>query len=487
MRRATSISVRSLVVAGQLVATSGALADSRTRELEVKIWTAEESELPKLEREVVRMIQTDAHSASAHHLLSHIQVRMFSKEPSDLYLLKQASDLAQQAVDLDPRGAYGFVALADILDLMGNPDRGLRLLDEAEAAGLEPNWRFYFTRARLMSEDTATTKILGLLETALGFTDSEPRIIVPYVVAILQSETQGEALVAKLAAWNERFPSPLFKLTMAITLAELDQYQKAHALYAEILKAEPDHREANVNDAIILYKNLKDSAKAIAILEKVLIEHGAEMTPAVRATVTAHLGAAHLAGKAFNAAEDRFVEAVAGDESNTSVLDFVARAYRDGKSYDRLASLIRRLNDRVRGNGVLHALLGETLSEHLTRHDEALRAFADAIVLEPSRSDFYNGMGLTYYRKKSYDQALRLFTSATDVNPSDATARYNEACVLAIMGRAEEALASLGEAVSLDPRLMRTAREDLDFASIRGQLKFQDLVQGPIDDGAVGH
>src|SRR4051812_30166786 len=67
-------------------------------DLEVQVWTADESQLPHLEREAARIIQMTPNSAAAHHLLSHIQVRLFSKDPGDLYLLKQASDLAKQAV-----------------------------------------------------------------------------------------------------------------------------------------------------------------------------------------------------------------------------------------------------------------------------------------------------------------------------------------------------------------------------------------------------
>lgn len=476
------------VLAATFALTAHAAPSPQEHELEVKVWTADEYQLPALEREVVRMMQVNPHSAVAHQLLSHIQVRLFAKDPGDLYLLKQASDLAQQAVDLDPRNPLGFVALADILDLMGNADRGIRLLDEAEGAGLEPNWRFYFTRARLMSNDAAPGKVLGLLETALAFPDSEPRIIVPYVVALLQAEASGADLVVKLANWNSRFPSPLFTLTMAITYTELGEFRKAHALYAEILKADPNNRETLVNDAIVLYRDMKEAPKAVAMLEKVITDHGSEMTPSVKSMVSAHLGAAYLANKNFDKAETQFVSAVMVDQGNAGVLDFITKSYRDRKEHIKLVSLIRRLNDQVNGSGVLHALLGETLSEQLAQHEDAVQAFSDAIILDPERSDFYNGMGLAYYRKKSFGDALKLFSTATEVDPNDATARYNEACVLSLMGRSDEALSTLGEALSLDPRLVKTARADGDFASVKNSLKFQDMVQSPAQDtDTVGH
>jgi tetratricopeptide (TPR) repeat protein len=412
-------------------------------------------------------------------------VRFFSKDPSDLYMLKQAGDLAQQAIDLAPAVPDGYVAMADILDLMGSPDRGLKLLDEAEHAGIAPNWRFAFTRARLLGgDDGGAEKTLKLLDQALSFKDSEPRVIVPYVVALLQSEASGAQLVSKLDAWNRRFPSPLFELTEAITYADLGQPAKAHALYVKLLKSEPANKEAKVNDAIVLYRDLKDGGKAAALLEQVLAEHPADLSPAVRSMVSAHLGAAYLQRKMFDKARASFAAAVSGEPENLGVLDFVTRSYREAKAQDKLAALLRGLSDTVPGSGMLHALLGETLSEHLGRQDDALRAFADAIALDPERSDFYNGMGLAYYRKKSYADALKLFVAATEIDPNDATARYNAACVLALLGRGDEAINTLAEAITLDPRLMQTARGDNDFAALKQSLKFKDLVQQGLGKGA---
>ncbi|MGJ8508441.1 tetratricopeptide repeat protein, partial [Glaesserella parasuis] len=96
---------------------------------------------------------------------------------------------------------------------------------------------------------------------------------------------------------------------------------------------------------------------------------------------------------------------------------------------------------------------------------------ADAIILDPDRVDFYNGMGLALYRKKSYPAALRVFTAATELDPNDAISRYNEACVLALMGRPDESFNLLSEAVSLDPRLAATAKLDNDFATINTTSK----------------
>jgi len=469
-------------------ALAGPLSDS---DLEVRVWTADEQDLFVLEHEVTHHMQEDAHSVLAHQLLSHLMVRLFTRDPSDLYLLRQSADLAQQAVDLEPNNPRGYSALADILDLMGNAERGLKLLDEAEAVGIKPNWRFAFTRARLMADKAPSSKVLAELRKAMQLPQSESRIVVPYVVALLQGESSGQDLVKHLKEWNRQFPSPLFELTTAITLAELGEANAAHVIYQHMLQATPHDKEALVNDGIILYRDLHQSARGILLLERALAEHQGDLSSDTRAMISAHLGAALLQQKKWAQAHNRFVTAITVAPGNLGLIDFMARSYRDAKQPQQLVLTLRRLNATLPGAGVLHALLGETLSEQLEKHDDAVHAFADAVLIEPDRSDYYNGMGLALYRAKSYKNALKAFAQATEVDPNDATARYNEACVLAVVGRRDEALSLLAEAISIDPRLMTTAQADADFASLKSSPKFNSLVQGEgsteVEASSVAH
>ena len=96
----------------------------------------------------------------------------------------------------------------------------------------------------------------------------------------------------------------------------------------------------------------------------------------------------------------------------------------------------------------MYALLGETLSEDLGEHRQALKAFGNAINLEPARGDYYNGMGL-------------------------------------------EALGSLQEAITLDPRLQKNAQKDTDFAGLKKTSEFNRLMSAPAgaeeDSNQLGH
>lgn len=447
--------------------------------IEIQVYTTDEALLPQIESQAVRAIQLRPEDAKAHYILALVMIRKFSKDPSDLYVLKQASELAQQAIDLDSKNPVGYVAMASVLDAMNSQERALRLLEEAESKGIKQNWRFSFLRARLLSAESGSTRVLDLLERSLSFSDVLRPVVVPHVVAILQSEHTDQRLVQKIQEWNVKFPSKIFDLTEAIAYGEMGDHRSAIKKYEDILVEEPENREALINSATTLYQHLRRENDALKNYRHVVDRFGAVMPQGMLAMVYAHMGAANLRIRKYQEAHQCFFKALEFDHENVGVLDFIAKSFRDQKAYIQLVDLLRDINVKFNGLGVYHAILGETLSEHLQKHEEAVKFFSNAIILEPERGDYYNGIGLAFYRNRKFSEALRSFVAATELDPNDATARYNEACVLALLGRGEEAIATLAEAFSIDPRLVYSARVDHDLELLKKSPKFWDLVKEP--------
>lgn len=479
--------------AGGAPLASPSEAPSKAAALEKNVWVADDYLLPELEREAVRILQNDPNSVQAHYLLSHIYVRMFTLNPTELLFLKQASELGQQAVDLDPESDFGYVALAEVMDLMDSPQKGIGLLNQAMTTLIDPSWRTYFMLAKLYADSQDSAKILALLDQALHFKGSQPEIIVPYIVAMLQSSNQGDDLIAKLDNWDKRFPNVLFRQTTAMIYAEQKDYLAAHKLYQKIQESNPNFKEAFINDAVIMYSHMNQAKNALPLFEKVIAQHGKHLAPEILAMVHAHNGAANVKVGDFTAAETAFAKAARIAKTKDTIIEFASKSYRDSKNSRHFTKLLTKLNDEIPGQSLMHALLGEVLSEDLNDHKQAVGSFANAIILDPERSDYYNGMGLVYYRMKKLNEALKLFTTATRIDPADATARYNEACVLARLQKSTEALASLKEALTLDPRLQDTARKDGDFENLRSMNDFNLLVSQPAqtlptdEDDILGH
>ncbi|WP_141736275.1 TPR end-of-group domain-containing protein [Oligoflexus tunisiensis] len=444
------------------------------RTLEESVWLAEMEELDKLEKSAARLVQEDPYSAFGHYLLAELYLKQFKQNPSQLRYLKHASELGQQAIELSPQDEYGYIVSAQVLDLMGYTENALSILDGDSKLPVRQSWRVDFMRGQLLTGQVPESTVLKHFERSLKKDASSRNIVIPYVIATMQSHAKGENLIEDLRSWRERYPHQLFDLSLAIALSDHQQYQEAHQLYAQLQKKHPDMTEVFINDGIILYSHLKKPREAQKILTDVL-KHEA-LDKGRRAMVLAHMASLELEhGKKYDEARRLFAEAIGLAKNPMEWVAFSHKAYEKSQRLLDFVALLDELRLVMAGSSYLYALQGEVLSERLAMHDQAIESFSSAILLEPERTEFLNGLGLTYYRMHQLDKALAIFHEATKIDPQDATARYNEACVLAILGRTNEALGSLKAAIGLDPRLQQTARLDKDFTSIRVTEQFQSL------------
>ena len=94
----------------------------------------------------------------------------------------------------------------------------------------------------------------------------------------------------------------------------------------------------------------------------------------------------------------------------------------------------------------------------------------------PSPYDAMPGFG-DAYSGKDYDTALVALEHGLREYPGNAGITYNVACVEALMGRHEDALAHLEDAVGAWPPYKELAAGDDDFASLRDDARFQQLLR----------
>jgi hypothetical protein len=80
------------------------------------------------------------------------------------------------------------------------------------------------------------------------------------------------------------------------------------------------------------------------------------------------------------------------------------------------------------------------------------------------------------YNAKDYAGALEVARDVLQKYPGNALALYNIACMEALLGQADEAVKHLGEAIEGSERLRENATIDEDFASLRGDKRFEALL-----------
>jgi tetratricopeptide (TPR) repeat protein len=115
---------------------------------------------------------------------------------------------------------------------------------------------------------------------------------------------------------------------------------------------------------------------------------------------------------------------------------------------------------------------------HSNRLQEAEPCVARLAEIKPKEPGIWINLAYIRRRTQSLDAAIETLRRAFEADPHDALAHFNMACYRAAQNRPEEAIALLRNAVRLDPKLKRLAREEPDFAGLRQLPEFQRVVGG---------
>jgi tetratricopeptide (TPR) repeat protein len=85
--------------------------------------------------------------------------------------------------------------------------------------------------------------------------------------------------------------------------------------------------------------------------------------------------------------------------------------------------------------------------------DQAADAYRRAVEAAPEWVEARINLGTTMYQLGRMEDALKQFTSATQLEPQNALAEFNLGCVLEQLGKTEDAIAHLARAVEMAPSL----------------------------------
>jgi tetratricopeptide (TPR) repeat protein len=85
--------------------------------------------------------------------------------------------------------------------------------------------------------------------------------------------------------------------------------------------------------------------------------------------------------------------------------------------------------------------------------------------------------GWTYKCLRRYEDALNDFNRALDVNPTDSDTLYELGRLFALWGKTDDALTYLKRAIRLDKKYREKAKTDGEFANIRDDPRFKDMME----------
>lgn len=452
--------------------------------LEEAIAVANADELPRLEVKIARLLQERPTDIHANYLMSTLLLRMFTVEPGSFSLIKQSTELAAQTYDLDRSSDLGIAALANILEVSGETERGLAMLNEVTRRGSKLGWRSNLAKARLLSNGRNPELVIKQLDQTLLSPGVSHELIAPTLIAALLEKYEGEEEIKELQQWSRRCHATDIQLAIASAYAMNGYNDAAMKIYASIITMNPRNIEALINHGIIALRSQRTEIAIQRFKDAIkYATYAGDLTAA-----KTHLALALiLEKKDSQAAREASYAAIKSASDSEGVLVGILAAYRRHGDVKTTLSFLEGLEYSVPGLHLGHALKAELLSEKLGRYYDAMISFTNAIALEPGRSEYYNGRGLTWMGIGRIETALSDFESATFANPDDASARYNVACALARLGRKEDALASLGKAFELDERLLAHAQSDQDLASLRSEPLFKALLNPEARQVSVAH
>jgi TPR repeat len=114
--------------------------------------------------------------------------------------------------------------------------------------------------------------------------------------------------------------------------------------------------------------------------------------------------------------------------------------------------------------------------------EDARRRFHEAIALDPSLPEAYNGVGVSHRMRDELEAALEWYKRALAVDPDFGDAYYNLACVYALRGERDLALRYLQIAALNGYETADTMEDDPDLASLRDDPAWAAL-RGPAPAG----
>ncbi|MBK9516934.1 MAG: tetratricopeptide repeat protein [Anaeromyxobacter sp.] len=109
--------------------------------------------------------------------------------------------------------------------------------------------------------------------------------------------------------------------------------------------------------------------------------------------------------------------------------------------------------------------------------ERARRRFLEAIDVDPTLPEAFNGVGVTYRMRDDLPVALAWYKRSLAVDPDFGDAYYNMACVYALQGQTELALRYLQIAAVNGYATAEGIDEDADLSSLRGTPAYRALVK----------
>lgn len=146
------------------------------------------------------------------------------------------------------------------------------------------------------------------------------------------------------------------------------------------------------------------------------------------------------------------------DESVKSRLD-AAVALQDKGDIQAALRAYNAICPIVKDDAEANFFIGCRLLE-LKRHDDAIKAFAQAVTVNPDHAAAYNNLGVAFMAKEEMQEGAAAFQRALEIKPDYQDAKGNLAAVYSHVGRLQQQAGNLDQAITLYERSLKLKPDD---------------------------
>ncbi|MDB4244183.1 tetratricopeptide repeat protein [bacterium] len=255
-------------------------------------------------------------------------------------------------------------------------------------------------------------------------------------------------------------------LRKAVEAHKAGELQEAKSYYTIILKANPNHPDANHNmgvlavgigqvaGALIFLKRALDAKPGVAQYWLSYIDALIKIDRVADAKAVFDQARKKGAkGDAFDQIEKRIVlppyEKSAAQEPTEEQLQSLINLYSQGQHQQALTQ-VSQLLEKFSESVNLYNILGAA-NQQLGKLDQAVLAYKNALLLKPDYADAYYNLGNALHKQGKLDEAIESYNKALLLKPDYALAYYNLGNTLKDQGNVDEAIMAYNKALSLNP------------------------------------
>ena len=256
-------------------------------------------------------------------------------------------------------------------------------------------------------------------------------------------------------------------LQLGIEAHKAGNAREADKYYTAILKAQPNHPDANHNMGVLAV-GIGKMEQSLPFFKKALEENpkieqfwisyiDALMRLEKTDDAKAALKQAYengASGEAFNKFENKLnnvpdPKASQALDPPQDQLQPLFNLYNQGQLQPALHQA-QQLLTQFPNSTILHNICGAT-NMGLKQYDEAVSSFSRAIKINPNYPDAYNNMGIALKDQGKLDEAIKAYEKAITLKPDYAEAYSNMGSALKEIGQFKEAIAAYEKAITLKP------------------------------------